>query len=185
MNAVPAPPERGNSAAIHERARQVRLLILDVDGVLTDGNLYYGDDGSEIKAFYAQDGSAIKRLLAAGVAVAIISGRRSLAVRRRVSELGIGYLYEGIANKAAALAELSAKSKVESGHMAHVGDDLPDIALFERVGLACAVPGSHPAVLRQAHYVTTLPGGQGAVREVCDLILGAQSGRGTCLRHRA
>lgn len=169
-----APLAANASAAVLERAQRVLLLILDVDGVLTDGRLHYSDDGSETKAFYAQDGSAIKRLRAAGVEVAIISGRRSLAVRRRAAELGIAHLYEGTEDKAAALAQLCNASKVAATRMAHVGDDLPDLPLFSRVGLACAVPDGHPAVLRTAHYVTTRRGGQGAVREVCDLILFAR-----------
>jgi len=167
------------SAAVLECARQVLLLILDVDGVLTDGRLHYGDDGSETKAFYAQDGSAIKRLQAAGVAVAIISGRRSRAVRRRAGELGIAHLYEGAEDKAAALTQLCDASKVQAAQMAHVGDDLPDLPLFERVGLSCAVADGHPAVLGKAHYVTARRGGQGAVREVCDLILFARGGGDT------
>lgn len=173
--ALPAPIA---SAAVLERARRVLLLILDVDGVLTDGRLHYSDDGSETKAFYAQDGSAVKRLQAAGVDVAIISGRRSVAVRRRASELGIGHLYEGVEDKAAALVQLCNASKLKAAQMAHVGDDLPDLPLFARVGLSCAVADAHPAVLRKAHYVTTRRGGQGAVREVCDLIVFA-SGEAT------
>ena len=157
-----------------ERARGVRMLILDVDGVLTDGRLYYGPDGIEIKAFHARDGSAIKRLLAAGIGVAIISGRTSEAVRRRVAELGIPYLYAGAEDKAAALEALCGAAAVDAGDMAHVGDDLADLALFERVGLAFAVHDAHPDVLARADHVTQSAGGHGAVREVCDLLLAVQ-----------
>lgn len=149
----------------------MRLLILDVDGVLTDGRLYYGPDGQEIKAFNALDGSAMKRLLAAGVPIAIVSGRTSAAVDRRVRELGIPHHHGGVEDKGSALADLCAKSGVEARHMAHVGDDLPDLALFERVGMAIAVPNGHPAVIERADFVTEARGGDGAVREVCDLLL--------------
>ena len=133
---------------------RVRLLILDVDGVLTDGRLYYGPDGQEIKAFHALDGSAMKRLMAAGTPIAIVSGRTSAAVDRRVRELGIPHLYGGVEDKAVALADLCAHSGIDVQHMAHVGDDLPDLALFERVGMAIAVPNGHPAVIERASVST-------------------------------
>ena len=160
--------------AVLQRARAVRMLILDVDGVLTDGRLYYGPDGVEFKAFHARDGSAIKRLQAAGIAVAIISGRTSAALQRRANELGIRFLYAGDDDKAAALEALCDDAGLVPGLMAHVGDDLADLALFERVGLAFAVPDAHPAVLTRAHHVTQTTGGRGAVCEVCDLLLAAQ-----------
>ena len=156
---------------MRERMGRVRLLILDVDGVLTDGRLYYGPDGQEIKAFHALDGSAMKRLMAAGTPIALLSGRTSAAVDRRAKELGIPHLYGGVEDKAVALAELCARSGVDARHMAHVGDDLPDLALFERVGMAIAVPNGHPAVVERADFVTQARGGEGAVREVCDLLL--------------
>ena len=160
--------------AVLERAARVRLLIMDVDGVLTDGRLYYGADGAETKAFHAQDGSAVKRLLAAGVGAAIVTGRRSAAVERRAAELGIAPVYAGVPDKGRALDDLCAATGVAAGACAHVGDDLPDLALFARVGFAVAVPNAHPAVLDQAHYVTNACGGRGAIREVCDLLLCAQ-----------
>ena len=156
------------------KARRVRLLILDVDGVLTDGRLYYGADGAEQKAFHAQDGSAIKRLAAAGVLVALISGRQSEAVRRRAAELGLGRVYLGAEDKAAALADLSARTNIEPARMAHVGDDLADLPVFARVGMACSVADGHPLVRARADYVASLGGGRGAVREICDLVLYAQ-----------
>ena len=156
------------------RAGAVELLILDVDGVLTDGRLYYGPDGVEIKAFHARDGSAIKRLMAAGVAVAIISGRDSAALRRRAEELGIRFVYAGVDDKAAALDRLCDDASIEPARIAHVGDDLADLALFERVGLAFAVRDAHPTLLAKADHVTQTAGGQGAVGEVCDLLLAAQ-----------
>ena len=160
--------------ALRTRLRRVRLLILDVDGVLTDGRLYYGPDGTELKAFHTQDGSALKRLQAAAIPVAIVTGRHSLAVERRIEELSIDHLYAGIEDKAAALAHLQRTTGIAAEHMAHAGDDLPDLALFERVGLAFAVANAHPAVAARADYVTAASGGFGAVREICDLLLTAQ-----------
>ena len=156
------------------KARRVRLLILDVDGVLTDGRLYYGADGAEQKAFHAQDGSAIKRLAAAGIPVALISGRQSEAVRRRAEELGLCRVYLGAEDKAAALADLSAQTGIEPARMAHVGDDLADLPVFARVGMACSVADGHPLARTWADYVASLGGGRGAVREICDLVLYAQ-----------
>ena len=164
---------RGGPAAA-QRARAIRLLILDVDGVLTDGRLYYGPDGAEIKAFHAQDGSAMKMLMGAGIPIAIVTGRRSEAVQRRARELGVAWLYDGVADKARALESLCAESGVAPEHMAHVGDDIADLALFDRVGMSFSVPDAHPMVAAAAHCVTERPGGAGAVREVCDLILHAQ-----------
>lgn len=156
------------------RAGAVRLLILDVDGVLTDGRLHYGPDGTEHKAFHARDGSAMKRLMAAGIPIAIITGRESGAVDRRAAELGVPYLFSGVEDKAAALAELAEQGGVDPTRMAHAGDDLPDLPLFAATGLAFAVPDSHPSVLAQADYVTATAGGAGAVQEICDLLLVAQ-----------
>lgn len=156
------------------RAAEVRLLILDVDGVLTDGRLYYGADGSEYKAFHARDGSAMKGLMASGVPVAIISGRTSAAVDRRAAELGVPHVFAGAEDKTAALAVLVERSGVDPAQMAHAGDDLADLPLFARTGMAFAVPDAHPAVLARADYVTTAAGGAGAVREICDLIRLAQ-----------
>lgn len=162
------------SDALQARLRRVRLLILDVDGVLTDGRLFYGPDGTELKAFHVQDGSAIKRLQAAAIPVAIISGRNAEAVARRAAELHIEHLYAGVEEKTVALQALQRRTGIEAEAMAHVGDDLPDIPLFERVGTAVAVANAHPAAIACAHYVTTASGGFGAVREICDLLLIAQ-----------
>ena len=162
------------SEALLSQLRRVRLLILDVDGVLTDGRLFYAPDGMELKAFHVQDGSAIKRLKAAAIPIAVISGRTSAAVSRRVAELGIDHLYAGVEDKAAALSELQRKTNIDANAMAHVGDDLADLPLFERVGMAVAVANAHPALIACANYVTIASGGLGAVREVCDLLLFAQ-----------
>ena len=159
---------------VQRRASAVQLLVLDVDGVLTDGRLYYGTEGGEFIAFHARDGSAIKRLMAGGVAVAAISGRASPAAKRRLGELGVAHYYGGVADKADALADLCAATGIVAMRMAHVGDDVPDLPLFERVGMAFAVPEAHPSVLAKAHWVTAAAGGRGAVQEVCDLILAAR-----------
>lgn len=160
---------------ILRRLRNVRLLGLDVDGVLTDGRLYYGPNNAEFKAFHAQDGSAMKRLMASGVPIAIVTGRTSEAVARRASELGVPYLYAGVADKRAALDELAGRSGVAVDAMAFAGDDLPDLAVFGDVGVSLAVADAHPEVIRQADYVTSSPGGHGAVREICDLVIAARS----------
>ena len=163
---------------ILRRLRNVRLLGLDVDGVLTDGRLVYGPDNTEYKAFHAQDGSAMKRLMASGVPIAIVTGRTSQAVARRTSELGVPYLYAGVADKLGTLRELAARSGVALDDMAYAGDDLPDLAVFGHVGVYIGVPNAHPDVIRRADYVTTTPGGFGAVREICDLVIAARSIRG-------
>ena len=160
---------------ILRRLGAVRLLGLDVDGVLTDGRLVYGPNDAEFKAFHVQDGSAMKRLIASGVPIAIVTGRTSEAVARRASELGVPYLYAGVADKLATLEELAARSGVAVHDMAYAGDDLPDLAVFDHVGVSVGVPNAHPDVIRRADYVTTNPGGFGAVREICDLVIAARS----------
>ena len=166
-------------------ARRVDLLILDVDGVMTDGHLYYEDSGgvsdnapsrspgggSGMKAFYAQDGAAIKMLQAAGIPVAIITGRKSEATARRASELGIAHAYQGVEDKTVALDALCGASGIAAERMAHAGDDIPDLALFARIGMRLSVPEAHPEVAARADYVTTTAAGAGAVREMCHLIL--------------
>jgi 3-deoxy-D-manno-octulosonate 8-phosphate phosphatase (KDO 8-P phosphatase) len=161
-------------AAVLDRAKSVRLLSLDVDGVLTDGRLYYVGGDVEAKAFNTQDGAALKMLESTGVAIAIITGRRSTAVERRTAELGIVHLFQGADDKAACLAELCRSTGLQASAVAHVGDDVPDLPLFNRVGFRVSVPDAHPVVLARADYVTTAAAGNGAVREVCHLIMTAQ-----------
>ncbi len=163
------------SAEVMQTLGSIRLLCLDVDGVLTDGRLYYGSAGEEYKAFHAQDGSALKRLQASGVELAIISGRTSTMVRRRAAELGIRHLYEGYSDKLPALQDLEVKTGIPLRHMAHVGDDVPDIALFNEVGAGLSVADGHPAVRACALLVASLPGGHGAVRELAELIMQART----------
>jgi 3-deoxy-D-manno-octulosonate 8-phosphate phosphatase (KDO 8-P phosphatase) len=160
--------------AILNKARPIQLVIFDVDGVLTDGRLYYSENGEESKAFSSQDGAAIKMLIGTGVVVAIITGRQSELVRRRATELGIDHLYQGASDKALALRTLALDTGIEMGRMAHVGDDVPDLVLFNRVGMAISVPGAHPVIAARADYVTQAPAGLGAAREVCHLMMVAQ-----------
>jgi len=156
-------------------AAAIRLLVLDVDGVLTDGRLYFGSRGEAFKAFHARDGYGIRQLISSGVAVAVISGRRSAAVTVRCRELGIEPVLLGVADKLAAFARLRKSARVAARECACVGDDLPDVPLFGAVGLAFAVADAHPLARRAADYVTALPGGLGAVREVCDRLLAARA----------
>lgn len=157
-----------------ERARSVSLVSFDVDGVLTDGRIVYTAGGDEIKAFHVQDGAAIKLLASCGITVALITGRSSPMVERRAAELDIEHVYQGVRNKASVVEELLHELQISAAGAAHVGDDLPDIAAFDAVGLAIGVPNGHPAALARSHYVTTVPGGHGVAREVCELLLRAR-----------
>ena len=156
-------------------AAAIRLLVLDVDGVLTDGRLYFGRRGEALKVFHARDGYGIRMLIDAGIEVAVISGRRSAAVTARCRELGIARVIQGAADKAAAFERLRRRARVAARDCACIGDDLPDVPLFGVMGLAFAVADAHPDARRAAHYVTALPGGRGAVREVCDRLLAARA----------
>jgi 3-deoxy-D-manno-octulosonate 8-phosphate phosphatase (KDO 8-P phosphatase) len=159
---------------VYEKAKQLKLLILDVDGVLTDGKLFFDGQGNEYKCFHARDGHGIKLLRQTGVEVAIISGRKSNSVALRMQSLGIDLVYQGYENKIAAFDEIVEKTGIMPEQMAHVGDDLLDLPIMVRVGLAIAVNDAVAAVKARADWCTGLPGGTGAVREVCDLIMQAQ-----------
>jgi 3-deoxy-D-manno-octulosonate 8-phosphate phosphatase (KDO 8-P phosphatase) len=161
--------------AVLERAKRIRLLVLDVDGVLTDGRIYMSPAGEELKVFHVRDGSGLVALQRAGVAVAIVSGRDSAAVTRRAAELGIDHVRQGVRDKAAELAGLMKDLGVAPGETACVGDDTPDLPMLEAAGLAIAVRDAHPALVPVAHWITTSPGGRGAVREVCDLLISARA----------
>lgn len=156
-----------------DRLRQVELLILDVDGVMTDGRLYYGNGGEVFKVFNVQDGHAIKSLIRFGVRVAIISGRSSPAVSARAAELGIRPVYQGCEDKLLALETLERATGIPAHAMAHMGDDLPDLALFDEVGLAAAPGNAHPEVLERADWISAYDGGAGAVRELCEALMAA------------
>ncbi len=162
--------------AVIARAAAVKLLVLDVDGVLTDGRLYFSAQGEELKVFHVRDGAGIVQLLQAGFQIAVISGRESRAVERRMTELGVTWVRQGVSNKLAALRELLDILALGPQGVACVGDDTPDLALFDVARLSIAVADAHPSVRERAHHVTLLPGGLGAVREVCDLLLLAQGG---------
>jgi 3-deoxy-D-manno-octulosonate 8-phosphate phosphatase (KDO 8-P phosphatase) len=156
------------------KAKKIKLLTLDVDGVLTDGRLFFDNEGAEYKCFHARDGHGIKLLRQTGVEVAVISGRKSNSVALRMKSLGIEYVYQGHEDKLSAFAELLLKTSLIPEQVAYVGDDLLDLPIMKRVGLAIAVNDANFAVKERANWCTALPGGQGAVREVCDLIMQAQ-----------
>jgi len=155
-------------------AQQVRLLILDVDGVLTDGSLQFDSRGEEHKTFNSLDGHGIRMLLDSAIEVAIITGRQSSIVSQRAQELGVRHLYQGCGDKLATFNELLQATGIEPEQVAYVGDDLPDLPVMRRVGLAIAVANAHHFVRQHCDWVTTLSGGRGAVREVTDFILDAQ-----------
>jgi 3-deoxy-D-manno-octulosonate 8-phosphate phosphatase (KDO 8-P phosphatase) len=152
-----------------------RLLVLDVDGVLTDGRLYFGPRGEALKVFHVRDGNGIVQLRRAGIAVAVISGRRSSMVAMRCRELGVRHVYQGARDKLTVLKRLCARLKVPLTACAAVGDDLPDLPVLRAVALPFAVADAHAEVRRAARFITTLPGGAGAVREVCDELLARRS----------
>ena len=156
------------------RAKKITLLTLDVDGVMTDGTLYLGDDGQEYKAFNSLDGQGIKMLKRSGVEVAIITGRTSQVVCKRAADLGITHCYQGMEDKLTAWLDLLSKIGASPEQSAFMGDDVVDLQPMRRCGLAVSVPAASPLVRRHAHYVTQSGGGRGAVREVCDAIMLAQ-----------
>jgi 3-deoxy-D-manno-octulosonate 8-phosphate phosphatase (KDO 8-P phosphatase) len=157
-----------------ERAASIRLAIFDVDGVLTDGRLFFMPDGTEFKSFNTLDGHGIKMLMASGVEVALISGSKSPLVEKRAANLGIRHLMQGREDKLNALGELREILPFELDQIAFLGDDLPDLPVMRRVGLGMAVASADSFVREQAHGVTTANGGAGAAREFCELIMRAQ-----------
>ena len=157
-----------------QELKQIKLLLLDVDGVLTDGGIIYGDDGSEIKVFNVKDGLGLRLAMEAGIKVGIVTGRKSKALDHRCRDLGIQYLFDGVQNKAAILTKIVDQTGVDSTNTAFMGDDLPDLALMKEVGLSIAVADAHEIVRQNAHWVTSAAGGCGAVREVCEGLLTAR-----------
>lgn len=156
---------------LRQVTQRIRLLVLDVDGVLTDGRLYFGPSGEVMKTFHVRDGVGIKAVLAAGIDVAIISGRRSESVALRAAELGIRHVFQGVDRKAEVLRQLLDELSVDASQTACVGDDTPDLPILVLAGLPIAVADAHPDLVAVASYVTRAVGGAGAVREVCDLLL--------------
>jgi 3-deoxy-D-manno-octulosonate 8-phosphate phosphatase (KDO 8-P phosphatase) len=167
--------------SVIERAKKIKLLAMDVDGVLTDGSLYFGNSGEEIKAFSILDGLGIKLLRDAGIKPAIITGRSSALLLRRAAELKIELIYQGREDKLIALEELRADLNLEMDEIAYVGDDLPDLSAIRQAGLGVTVANGHHFVARHADWQTNAAGGQGAIREVCELILKAQGKLNTAL----
>jgi 3-deoxy-D-manno-octulosonate 8-phosphate phosphatase (KDO 8-P phosphatase) len=163
-------------AAFEDTFRRVKLLVLDVDGVLTDGRLYYGPQGEMLKTFHVRDGHGIKQVQGAGITVAIISGRKSAAVLRRARGLGIKHVFQGVDDKLAALRKLAKSLKLKLEDCACVGDDTPDAPILNACGLGIAVADAHADALAAADLETTRPGGHGAVREVCDWLMAARAG---------
>ena len=162
------------SAQVMAKAAKIRLLILDVDGVLSDGLIYMGNHGEEFKAFNVRDGYGIRSALTSGIEIAIITGRKAKLVEDRCETLGITHLYQGQSDKLLAYRELLAKLSLTPEQVAYVGDDLIDWPVMAEIGLSVAVADAHPLLLPRVDYVTRINGGRGAVREVCDLLLLAQ-----------
>jgi 3-deoxy-D-manno-octulosonate 8-phosphate phosphatase (KDO 8-P phosphatase) len=159
---------------VEKSLADIRLIAFDVDGVFTDGRFYLADDGTESKAFHTHDGYGIRRVLEAGIQVAVISGRRSAAVERRMAELGVEHLFLGCKDKVAAFAALIAKLGISASQTAYAGDDLPDIDLLQEAGVSFAVANAHADVKDVCDFTTSKPGGFGAVREICDLVLNSR-----------
>ncbi|MDL2269943.1 HAD hydrolase family protein [Desulfosarcina sp. OttesenSCG-928-A07] len=164
--------------------KKIQLLLMDVDGVLTTGQIIYDDDGREIKIFHVRDGLGIRLLIDAGITVGIITGRRSKALVHRCRNLGIDLLKDGISDKAAALMEILSETGIPAEHTAFVGDDLPDLPILRRVGVPIAVADSHEAVRSAASWITQSMGGKGAVREIAERLLAARGDWQTLLEKR-
>lgn len=155
------------------RLSRVKLLACDIDGVFSDGRIYLGNQGEELKAFHTRDGYGIKAVQNIGVTVAVITGRRSNIVEQRMTSLGVAHIIQGEENKGPALENLMKQLKLSAQQVASIGDDMPDLGMFNLAGVSVAVADAHPFVRKQADYITHLNGGFGAVREVCDLLLHA------------
>ena len=159
---------------IHSKATAVRLIVFDVDGVLTDGSLFIGDDGQEYKAFNSKDGHGMVMLQQSGVEIAIITGRTSEVVRIRMASLGIERVYQGKREKLPAYEEIKQITGFDDEQIAYVGDDVVDLPVMLRVGLAVATNDAHPLVTQHAHWQTLHGGGEGAARDLCEMIMEAQ-----------
>ncbi|MBB1311235.1 3-deoxy-manno-octulosonate-8-phosphatase KdsC [Pseudoalteromonas sp. SR41-8] len=154
-----------------ERAQKIKLLICDIDGVFSDGRIYLGNQGEELKAFNTKDGFGIKALINSGFEVAVITGRHSQIVQQRMTSLTVPHIYQGQENKLQAYQQLKDKLQLTDEQIAYIGDDGPDLPVMELVGFAVAVNDAHPLIKRVSHYTTMLPGGFGAVRELTDLLM--------------
>jgi len=165
------------------KAKKIKLLILDVDGVLTDGCLFYGATGEAYKAFHVHDGLGIKLLQQNGVKVAIITSRSSDIVKQRMQDLGVAHVYQGQKEKLPAFKDLIQQLKLTADQVAYAGDDLPDLPVLKKVGLSIAVANAHPLVSQEAMLLTKTTGGKGAVREICEFILQAQGKLDSVYQH--
>lgn len=174
-------PNAHMNPELRERAARIKLLLLDVDGVLTDGRLYFGNNGEEFKSFSTLDGQGIKTLQKTGVKVGIITGRSSELVARRARDLGISILVQGREDKWEALQEILQEHPVALDEIAFMGDDWPDLSVMTRVGLAFTVANAHASVAARAHWQSRERGGEGAVRAACDLLMQAQGTFDTAL----
>ncbi|WP_414931822.1 3-deoxy-manno-octulosonate-8-phosphatase KdsC [Vibrio europaeus] len=161
--------------SILDIAKDIKLLICDVDGVFSDGLIYMGNDGEELKTFHTRDGYGVKSLMNAGIEIAIITGRRSQIVENRMKALGIKRIYQGQDDKIKAYQDICTKLDIAPEQTGYIGDDLIDWPVMEQVALKVCVADGHPLLARRANYVTSIRGGHGAVREVCDLILQARN----------
>jgi len=162
-------------SSILDIAKQIKLLICDVDGVFSDGLIYMGNNGEELKTFHTRDGYGVKSLMNAGIEIAIITGRKSNIVENRMKALGVSLIYQGQDDKVKAYQDICQKLAISSEHTGYIGDDLIDWPVMEKVALKVCVADGHPLLAKRANYVTTIKGGHGAVREVCDLILQARN----------
>lgn len=163
-----------NEINLNLRAASIRLVAIDVDGVLTDGRLYYSDTGEELKVFHSHDGLGLRRLVDAGIEPVIISARKSKAVERRMKELGVTNVHLGCHDKGGMIDRLMRDGGLSKNQVAAIGDDLLDMPMLERAGLGVAVADARPELRKAADWVTRKPGGHGALRELCELILNAQ-----------
>lgn len=160
---------------VFSKARNIKLLICDIDGVFSDGRIYLGNDGEELKAFHTKDGFGIKSLINSGVQVAVITGRNSKIVENRMKSLTVQHIYQGQEDKIVAFNQLKESLSLRNDEIAYIGDDSPDLPVMELVGFAVSTNDAHPLVKRTAHYTTTMLGGFGAVRELTDLIMLSQN----------
>lgn len=160
--------------AVFDKAKNIKLFVCDIDGVFSDGRIYLGNDGEELKAFHTKDGYGIKALGASGVDVAVITGRQSNIVQSRMTALNVKHIIQGEENKLPALKSLLKTYHLTAEQVAYIGDDMPDYECMDFVGLSIAVNDAHPAILQLADFTTTIRGGFGAVRETCDIIMQSQ-----------
>lgn len=171
-------------ASLLQRLKAIRLMVFDVDGVLTDGRLWYGEHGEALKAFHALDGLGLRLLKENGIHVALVTGRQGAIVARRAADLGIAEVHQGISDKLPVIQEIATKMGLNLSEIGYMGDDIIDLMPMQRVGFAASVPNAPAYISQIAHWVAAQAGGSGAVRECCDLILAAQGKLGACLQPR-